>query len=349
MRCASPQALLSQAGFPVDASSDHATVSQGQWDEFCGQFRAVLSLLRQVGAGRWALGWVVRAVHRDVPTTGPTLPSACGASAAPSADGRGWCVYPAAGQLARAPAPASSSPRALRTSACPRLTHPPGHTYTSHTQISGVWNLEDPCVISGFDMDRLGTVQVGRAPCTAAATACTARSLLALFVSLGTHQLPTAMTMSSFPPSALPSQTCSPTPVFHLLFLTPPLLSLTQALASEPAGTFICRFSMSQPGCLVLSCKTQVGHPKADGDDLIHAIINVGALACACRGACRAGKKGCSSCSGHRGLAEGLPVRDAGSGLRARWHPAGQGPTCWQVARCTTSFWNSAYNHLNQP
>jgi hypothetical protein len=29
-------------------------------------------------------------------------------------------------------------------------------------QISGVWNLEDPCVISGFDMDRVGTVQVGK-------------------------------------------------------------------------------------------------------------------------------------------------------------------------------------------
>jgi hypothetical protein len=29
------------------------------------------------------------------------------------------------------------------------------------TCISPNWNLEDPCLISGFDMDRQGTVQVG--------------------------------------------------------------------------------------------------------------------------------------------------------------------------------------------
>jgi len=114
-------ALLSQAGFPTEggAHTDHATVSQVQWDEFCGQFRGLLRLLRQIAA---------------------------------------------------------------------------------------VWNLEDPCVVCGFDMDRQGTVQ---------------------------------------------------------------------ALTSEPAGTFLCRFSMSQPGCLVLSCKTVAGHPKAEADDLIHAIINI--------------------------------------------------------------------------
>jgi hypothetical protein len=44
-------------------------------------------------------------------------------------------------------------------------------------QIANVWNLEEPCVISGFDMDRMGTIT---------------------------------------------------------------------ALANEPPGTFICRFSMSQ-------------------------------------------------------------------------------------------------------
>jgi hypothetical protein len=46
------------------------------------------------------------------------------------------------------------------------------------------------------------------------------------------------------------------------------------ALRSEPAGTFICRFSMSQPGCLVLTCKAP-GHPNADGDGLVHAIIRI--------------------------------------------------------------------------
>lgn len=49
-----------------------------------------------------------------------------------------------------------------------------------------------------------------------------------------------------------------------------------QALCAEPAGTFICRFSMSQPGCLVLSCKVALGHPKADDSGVIQAIIKVG-------------------------------------------------------------------------
>jgi hypothetical protein len=46
------------------------------------------------------------------------------------------------------------------------------------------------------------------------------------------------------------------------------------ALRNEPAGTFICRFSMSQPGCLVLTCKAP-GHPNADADGLVHAIIRI--------------------------------------------------------------------------
>lgn len=71
--------------------------------------------------------------------------------------------------------------------------------------VAPIWDLEDPCVISGFDMDRIGTVQ---------------------------------------------------------------------ALAREPAGTFIIRFSMSQPGCLVLSCKVTQGHPNADEHGLIHAILD---------------------------------------------------------------------------
>lgn len=50
-----------------------------------------------------------------------------------------------------------------------------------------------------------------------------------------------------------------------------------QALAGQPRGTFICRFSMSQPGSLVLSCKTSyAAHTAADPDDnLLHAIIKV--------------------------------------------------------------------------
>ena len=56
-------------------------------------------------------------------------------------------------------------------------------------RISSLWNLQDPCIVSGFDMDRTNAIA---------------------------------------------------------------------ALASEPPGTFICRFSMNQIGCLVLSCKVCV-------------------------------------------------------------------------------------------
>ena len=72
--------------------------------------------------------------------------------------------------------------------------------------IANVWNLEEPCVVSGFDMDRVGTVQ---------------------------------------------------------------------ALAAEPPGTFIVRFSLSQPGCLVLTCKTTPESGQGDASDLIHAIIKI--------------------------------------------------------------------------
>lgn len=54
--------------------------------------------------------------------------------------------------------------------------------------ISALWNRQDPCIISGFDMDRS---------------------------------------------------------------------KATAALANQPLGTFICRFSMNRSGCLVLSCKVQ--------------------------------------------------------------------------------------------
>lgn len=113
------QALESQAGLPAEGARGMDTISPRQWEEFAGQYRSVLQLLRQ---------------------------------------------------------------------------------------IAPVWNLEEPCVIAGFDMDRVGTVQ---------------------------------------------------------------------ALASEPPGTFICRFSMSQPGSLVLTCKVTQGHPNADGDGLVHAIIKI--------------------------------------------------------------------------
>ncbi|KAI8474663.1 MAG: hypothetical protein J3K34DRAFT_366046, partial [Monoraphidium minutum] len=50
------------------------------------------------------------------------------------------------------------------------------------------------------------------------------------------------------------------------------------ALRSEPAGTFVCRFSMSQPGCLVLTLKAP-GHRSADDDGLVHALLRAEDLA----------------------------------------------------------------------
>lgn len=59
--------------------------------------------------------------------------------------------------------------------------------------ISSLWNRQEPCIVSGFDMDRRRAIS---------------------------------------------------------------------ALAAQPVGTFICRFSMNQPGCLVLSCKVRPSfHP----------------------------------------------------------------------------------------
>jgi len=55
-------------------------------------------------------------------------------------------------------------------------------------RIAALWNMQDPCIVSGFDMDRATAIA---------------------------------------------------------------------ALAAEPPGTFICRFSMNQIGCLVLSCKAR--------------------------------------------------------------------------------------------
>lgn len=54
------------------------------------------------------------------------------------------------------------------------------------------------------------------------------------------------------------------------------LLTLMQVLVHEPAGTFIVRISMSQPGSLVLSAKAAAGHPQADAHGLVHAVIQVG-------------------------------------------------------------------------
>lgn len=48
-----------------------------------------------------------------------------------------------------------------------------------------------------------------------------------------------------------------------------------ELLEEEPVGTFICRFSLSQPGSLVVSCKVHACCTTADEDGLIHAIIQV--------------------------------------------------------------------------
>lgn len=50
------------------------------------------------------------------------------------------------------------------------------------------------------------------------------------------------------------------------------------ALRSEPPGTFVVRFSLSQPGSLVITCKAP-RHAAADGDGLVHAIARADELA----------------------------------------------------------------------
>ncbi len=120
-------------------------------------------------------------------------------------------------------------------------------------QISNVWNLSDPCVIAGFDMDRVGTVQVGTR-----------------------HVLWDMCKLSVVWLGILQEFLFSVEGVYVLCDFLCILIVCSQALSMEPAGTFIVRFSMSQPGCLVLTCKTMPGHPLIDKDNLLHAIIKVG-------------------------------------------------------------------------
>lgn len=117
-------ALECQAGFPLDAAANPGvTISQQQWDDFLGQFKATLQLLRQ-------------------------MPQ--------------------------------------------------------------VWNREDPCVIAGFDMDDQGAAQ---------------------------------------------------------------------ALALEPHGSCIVRFSVAQPGSLLLTCKVGPEHAGADEDGLLQGAVSLEQLA----------------------------------------------------------------------
>lgn len=173
-RAGLPQALESQAGFPADINNAGAAVviSPAQWDAFVAQFRLVLRLLRQIShvSGARSAAW------------------ACGRPRAGS-----FCIAHAGRARATHSAPCASRSRARHASDSPQ-----------------VWELTDPYVIAGFDMDRLGTVQ---------------------------------------------------------------------ALVPEPPGTFVLRFSMSQPGCLVLSARVAPGHPNADGDGLLHALIDASDLA----------------------------------------------------------------------
>lgn len=76
--------------------------------------------------------------------------------------------------------------------------------------ISGLWNRQEPCIVSGFDMDRRRAIT---------------------------------------------------------------------ALGGQPVGTFICRFSMNQPGCLVLSCKVR---PHSTPHYMVYTATSCTALSFSC-------------------------------------------------------------------
>jgi hypothetical protein len=205
-------ALESQAGFPADRGAATVSISESQWREFEAQYHATLKLLQQISSVGFGLGFGGFGVLEGERAPGfffgpgpgsrvcrPMLtPAGCVTLKTPALG----CSPPHPGPSLAAPLHTGSSP-SPHSQANPAPKQPLVQTPTPPTP--KVWNLEDPCVIAGFDMDRQGTVQ---------------------------------------------------------------------ALRSEPAGTFICRFSMSQPGCLVLTCKAP-GHPNADGDGLVHAIIRI--------------------------------------------------------------------------
>lgn len=50
-------------------------------------------------------------------------------------------------------------------------------------------------------------------------------------------------------------------------------LATVDALSKQPPGTFVVRLSVSQPGSLVLSLRAAPGHPQADAQGCMHAII----------------------------------------------------------------------------
>jgi len=176
-----------------------------------------------------------------------------------------------------------------------------------------VWNLEDPCVIAGFDMDRLGPctglsawnqqVRGWQHGCEGNCRVCLLLLCLMHIVPLRGHRVCTASLLGECNMPfmntikhvrlchlACAEETFSP----RCTLLSSGIWSTTNSLCSCPVARLmwlvVCHdldlmldlvmqahssadFSMSQPGCLVLSCRVAAGHPNADGDGLLHAII----------------------------------------------------------------------------
>ncbi len=84
-------------------------------------------------------------------------------------------------------------------------------------------------------------------------------------------------------PAEAPAAACVPGHSLRQSVRVPWLLGVrrAQALSQHQPGTFICRFSLSQPGSLVISCKATSTTPGVDADDLLHAIVKVRACAAA--------------------------------------------------------------------
>jgi hypothetical protein len=54
--------------------------------------------------------------------------------------------------------------------------------------------------------------------------------------------------------------------------------TVADVLRAQPVGTFVCRVSFSQPGCLIVSCRAHEAHPQADADGAVHVVLTAAQL-----------------------------------------------------------------------
>jgi len=143
-------------------------------------------------------------------------------------------------------------------------------------EFGGPTPLQDPCVICGFDMDRQGCLQVrDRIFLSACWMDGCREGGSAPTQTHTTHELTRTHTRTHTHTHKCACGHTNTHTYTHTRTHTHTCLRTTQALQQEPVGTFVCRFSMSQPGCLVLSCKVGSLDARSEAGDVVHAIIQV--------------------------------------------------------------------------